>query len=785
MHAAADDCLPCSIPLEFRRWFMESESICHALIDPFTFGEDAHVNGIQCFFTESKPPASLEWEASYRADEDTAKIRCMLEKTKPDDIKEEDIKTVNMSYRDHLRKGRIQNLNGRLVLMKPILMNTKHVALIIVPQELRRKIFSHFHAGPSGGHMGEYKTLFRLRLRFFWPRMRANIKEWTIGCAHCQAYNIWRSRKSELYFSWPVTVPFWIMHVDLWSPGHAVANSTSSGKQRNAHLMNSMCDLTQFVISSVTYDITALELSQKFMSDVVLSFGMCAVLVIDEGSNFKGVFQEMCSILKITCWPLSRGNHKGLSVERYHRFLNKTQAIAGGDRGTHEVFIQNAKTSQYAWNSAPIDDTDITRSMAAVGRDFRFPLDVELSGNPVLNDSTNNALFTYLRNVSNDSIFAQSIVKVLIEERRARHMERHNKTKTPPVFKVGDVVKAHVQVKSNKTLGEVGKLSYKARGPFQITKDLGHNSYEVRRYNDQNSATRKYKATELYLLPPAIFPAEPLDTMDQRFLNYEHAPITSPLQKALKIELYNDQYYTKPPPKTQPSLDTEGTALDKVALQPHQFPTVKELHDSTDTKPPTPEENNTCVKTQSDSTSIHNLINETNQHLFFIKYTPEDTLRPRWFLIEVDLEATQESNPHYLTNGRYYCAFLAKHRLDSNKSDELSRWWHDWYTYTICPKTNAIVYQKRVAFPPHQTPDSTRYIEWADEVNLMDKGTILHGPFAFQPLTETNRTHSKVSHLDWKKLYTECLNRNILPPTLGSTLHHKPALRPSKKRKAL
>jgi hypothetical protein len=133
MHAAANGLLPCSIPFEFRRWFMESESICHALIDPFTFGEDAHVNGIQCFFTESKPPASLEWETSYQADEDTAKIRSMLEGTKPDNIKEEDIKTVNMSYRDHLRKGRIHSLNGRLVLMKPILMNTKHVVLIIVP----------------------------------------------------------------------------------------------------------------------------------------------------------------------------------------------------------------------------------------------------------------------------------------------------------------------------------------------------------------------------------------------------------------------------------------------------------------------------------------------------------------------------------------------------------------------------------------------------------------------------------------------------------------------------
>ena len=112
------------------------------------------------------------------------------------------------------------------------------------------------------------------------------------------------------------------------------------------------------------------------MEQVVLAYGMTAVVVVDDGSTYKGLFRDMCTALKLTLWPLSRGNHKGNSVEKYHRFLNKTQAIAGSDRGTHLTLVQNTKTSQYAWNSAPINGTDVTRSMPTVGRDFRFPLDV-------------------------------------------------------------------------------------------------------------------------------------------------------------------------------------------------------------------------------------------------------------------------------------------------------------------------------------------------------------------------------------------------------------------------
>ena len=125
-------------------------------------------------------------------------------------------------------------------------------------------------------------------------------------------------------------------------------------------LMNVMCDLTQFVISSIAANPTAESLAQTFMEDVVLTFSMVAVVVVDADSKFLKEFEQMCKALGMIFWTLARGNHIGNSVEKYHCFLNKTQTIVGQDRSTHETFIQNAKSSQYAWNSAPIDDTDIS-----------------------------------------------------------------------------------------------------------------------------------------------------------------------------------------------------------------------------------------------------------------------------------------------------------------------------------------------------------------------------------------------------------------------------------------
>ena len=48
-----------------------------------------------------------------------------------------------------------------------------------------------------------------------------------------------------------------------------------------------------------------------------------------------------------------------------------------------------------------------------------------------------------------------------------------------------------------------------------------------------------------------------------------------------------------------------------------------------------PHENNEC-------THVNTLALQSK--LFFIKYTPENTLRQRWYLMQVDLEATLEVN---------------------------------------------------------------------------------------------------------------------------------------------
>ena len=133
------------------------------------------------------------------------------------------------------------------------------------------------------------------------------------------------------------------MHVDVWIHGKLVDDIGHS-----IQVMNCMCNLTQVIINILVNNVRAKTLAKLFMEQVVLSFGMVDVIVVDADRKFLSLFKEMCFRLDLIFWPLARGNNKANNVGKYHRFLNKIQTIVDEERDTHSFFIENLKTSQYA-----------------------------------------------------------------------------------------------------------------------------------------------------------------------------------------------------------------------------------------------------------------------------------------------------------------------------------------------------------------------------------------------------------------------------------------------------
>ena len=115
-------------------------------------------------------PTAVDRTKAYSEDKGTKIMLPMFKKMEKLEWSLALLHQIKVKYRSNLKAHIMFMLHEKLVLYKSIFKKVKHISSIVVPLSLRLLIFSHYHAGPSDGHIGEYKTLFGIRMRFYWPR---------------------------------------------------------------------------------------------------------------------------------------------------------------------------------------------------------------------------------------------------------------------------------------------------------------------------------------------------------------------------------------------------------------------------------------------------------------------------------------------------------------------------------------------------------------------------------------------------------------------------------------
>ena len=271
-------------------------------------------------------------------------------------------------------------------------------------------------------------------------------------------------------FSWSLRIPFAIIYGDLWMPGKF---TDSKG---NTVLINAICDMSQFVVVVPVPDDSSATLPDHFFQLVLMRFVLCHLVVLDNGNPFKGTFVAMCKSPKLNFNILAKRNHNRLSAEHFHHFLNKASTIAMEDRQNNDVFVPSGIAAGYTWNSAPIDGTDILRS-TVIGREFRFPIDIDLSALSQLTQNNSQSAVDFLRLTDSNRRFSSAIFNILIEDCRDVHAEWANSNKNIVDLVVGDIVMARTAVYSESSSTKVAKLSYQVHGPFRIITCTGQGSY--------------------------------------------------------------------------------------------------------------------------------------------------------------------------------------------------------------------------------------------------------------------------------------------------------------------
>ena len=129
----------------------------------------------------------------------------------------------------------------------------------------------------------------------------------------CALSNTTKRPMGDLIFSFPISEPMTILHMDIYAVG------TEFNFEGNKHHLTTCCGMTTFAISEPTVKQNAKSFASAIMKILTL-FGFSHTIVADKDSKFQGVFKETAELLGINMHVLSGENHDPMLIDRVNRF---------------------------------------------------------------------------------------------------------------------------------------------------------------------------------------------------------------------------------------------------------------------------------------------------------------------------------------------------------------------------------------------------------------------------------------------------------------------------------
>jgi hypothetical protein len=476
-------------------------------------------------------PTSAQWKSSTAEDPELAVLIPIL--SLPREEQTLNRHTIGAQYHEAWADDRLELENGIIYYYeRPKRARMKQIRSKVVPKTLRRTIINACHSSPMSGHTGIHKTYYRVITRYWWPRVNSDVTEAVRACAHCKLANATSHEAQQMLHTMETDEPFDVIVLDVWSPG-AVPSSSKEIK-----VLTCLDTMTGFANAALITQETSQELAKTTFHHFFVPNGLPRLVIFDEAGSFAGKFKQMCEYLTIPYHAVSPENHKAIMCERFHRYLNKVQKIHRADCESPDQWTMGTLFSLYAWNASPIDGTNIIRSYAARGREFPFPIDVHEA--PHTNRDHSSFSQQAMEHIESafPLLFKQrELLTILNDERRTRHRELKDRSKTMKIFQPGDLVIVRKQTATTDADGVSNKLVFKTKGPYRVIEQATNDgSYWIHKVPFVLGAgrigkRRKEMASRMEAIPDTLILHQQADGIDTRLAAIEGPMVSNPLEK--------------------------------------------------------------------------------------------------------------------------------------------------------------------------------------------------------------------------------------------------------------
>ena len=167
------------------------------------------------------------------------------------------------------------------------------VLQLVIPQSLRAEVLQELHSGLVDGHLGEDKTMARLRERFYWPGQWADVRDFCRACTICATRKTPVPRRRAPLGTIKAGYPMQIIAVNILGPlpESAVGNS---------YILVVGDYFTRWIEAYAIRNQEAATVAQKLVDEIFCQFSTPEQLHSDQGSQIESqLISEICKIMNI------------------------------------------------------------------------------------------------------------------------------------------------------------------------------------------------------------------------------------------------------------------------------------------------------------------------------------------------------------------------------------------------------------------------------------------------------------------------------------------------------
>ena len=434
--------------------------------------------------------------------------------------------------------GRLSLKDGIICRKWDQLTSESPIDLVCVPKVIQTDIISASHDIPSAGHMGQFKTMQRIRSRFYFPKMDLKVKLHIAACHVCL-----KRRNNVPKLKAPLTpyngrYPGHIVQIDLMENLPPVDGCTS---------ILVIIDTFSKWAEVVALRSTKVEWVAKAFVDIwICRQGIPTQVHSDRGGNVETseIIQNVYKLLGIRKTAnLSYRPQTDGAVERLIRTLKNI--IWKFCQKNPKNWINCLQQIMFAYRTSVHASTGFSPFFMDKGRLPRLPMDVITGTTPsiTLNKTYGNVALNLYNSLNDAFEHVESILKT-------KHISSKKRYDTGVKVKTFDVGSWVYVWKPAPHLCTYKKFYDHYRGPFKIVEQLTPHTYKI----VLDKAAEKFDIVHMEFLKDANIPKDSNPPME---IKHYSDNLVSP-------EEFNEQQNRCDDPGREQSFDMNNDKVNKM-----------------------------------------------------------------------------------------------------------------------------------------------------------------------------------------------------------------------------